>query len=88
MCKAGHHPIGPDGRLRQKRAHQRLDPRHRRITLVAHPQPEIQRHLIIARPGRVQAACGRADDLFQPRLHIHVDVFQIDGKSELSCFNF
>jgi hypothetical protein len=56
------------------------------IALVAHPQPEIDRHLIIPAARGVQAP-GLAYQLFQPRLHIHVDVFQIGAKQEGACFN-
>jgi hypothetical protein len=48
---------------------------------VAHPKAEIGRHLVIARPCRVQASAGIADQRGQPRLHVHVDVFQ--GRPEL-----
>ena len=87
MGKARHHPICPRLGLRQERPHQFGQPGNRRIALVAHPEPEIHRHLIIARPGGVQAACGGADHLFQPGFHIHVDVFQIGPEGETARFN-
>ena len=87
MRKSRHRPISPRRSLRQKRLHQRFDPCNRRITLIAHPQPEIQRHLIIARPRRVQPACRFTNHFFQPRLDIHVNVFQFNAELKLSCFN-
>ena len=87
MRKAGHHPIGTGSGLCEESAHQILDPRYRRIALIAHPEPEIQSHLIVARPRRMQTASRFADDFLQPGFHVHVNVFQIDAKGELSCFN-
>ena len=87
MGEPGHDPVRPGIGLRQEGAHQGLDPRNRRIALIADPQAEIHRHLIIAAAGGVQPPGGFADQLFQPRLHIHVDVFQIGAKPESACFN-
>ena len=87
MGEAGHDPIGPGLGLRQKGLHQGGQAGNRGIALVAHPQPEIDGDLIIARPRRVQSACGFADDLFQPGFHIHVDVFQIGPEGETARFN-
>ena len=43
---------------------------------VAHPQPEIGRHLVVARARGVQPAGRLADQLGEPALHVHVDVFE------------
>jgi hypothetical protein len=69
--------------LRQERPHQVGQPHNRRVALVAHPQPEIDRHLIIAAPPRVQPLARIPDDLGQPALHIQVNILQRGGKGEL-----
>ena len=87
MGEPRHHPIGPGPGLRQKCALQGLDPCNRRVALVAHPQPEIGRHLVVPRPPRVQPPRRLADHLFQPRLHVHVDVFQRGAELKRSSFD-
>jgi hypothetical protein len=44
--------------------------------LVLDPEPEVDRDLVVARTGGVQAAGGRADQIGEASLDIHVDVFQ------------
>ena len=85
--KARHDPVGPRFGLRQKGLHQRGQAGNGGIALVADPEAEIDRHLIVARPRGVQAACGFADDLFQPRLDVHVDVFEIGAEGEVSALD-
>ena len=46
------------------------------VDRVAHPQPEIGRHLVVAAARGVQPLAGLADPLGQPRLDVHVDVFE------------
>ncbi len=48
----------------------------------AHPQPEIQRHLVVARARRMQTPGRRSDELRKAGLHIHVNVFEFlpEGK--------
>ncbi len=58
MGKAGHDPIGPRlGLPQQAPACKAAKCRIRLIALIAHPEPEIDGHLIIARPRRVQPPC-------------------------------
>ena len=87
MGEARHDPIRPGLGLGKEGADQRLEPRDRGIALVAHPETEIHRHLIVARPGGVQAPCRFADDLFQAGFHVHVDVFQLCPEREDARFN-
>ena len=84
MGEARHHPIGARLGLRQQRAHQRGQRRNRRIALIAHPKPEIGCHLIVARPRRMQAPGGLANDLLQPRLDVHVNVFKRGREREIA----
>ena len=55
-----------------------------RVDRVAHPKPEIGRHLIVARARGVQPPGGRADQLGEAALHVHVDVFQRPLERELA----
>ena len=55
---------------------------------VADPEAEIHRHLIIARAGGVQAPRVGTDDFGQPRLDIHMDVFEGAGEDEGSRLDF
>ena len=47
-----------------------------RVDRVAHPEPEVGRHLVVARARGVQPAGGRPDQLGEPALDIHVDVLE------------
>ena len=76
MGKAWHHPIGARLGLRQKRADQRLQTLIGGVQLVPHPEFKIGRDLVVPAAARVQAACGLTDQVFQPRLDVHVDVFE------------
>ena len=49
----------------------------------ARPKAEIRHHLIIARPPGVQPPARIADQLFQPRFNMHVNVFKLDAKGQL-----
>ncbi len=50
----------------------------------AHPQPEIGRDLVIARARGVQPPRGRPDQLGEPALHVHMDVFERPLELELA----
>jgi hypothetical protein len=57
-------------------AHQTQQRAIERIHRIADIQPEIQRHLVIARACGVQSSCGRADQFGQPAFNVHVNVFE------------
>ena len=48
----------------------------------AQPEPEVGCHLVVAAARRVQTARRRADQLGQPGLDVHVDVFEGGGEGE------
>src|SRR3546814_18984980 len=52
------------------------------IDLVAHPQAEIRRHLIVARTRGMQPTRGSPDQLGEARFHVHVDVFELAPEGE------
>ena len=56
----------------------RADHVHRLFAGIAHPQPEVSRDLVVARARRVQPSCRRADELAEPTLDGHVDVFEFE----------
>ncbi len=83
MGEAGHRIGGMRGGAVGQRAHQvgklRIEP----VDRVAHPQAEIGRHLVVAAARGVQPLAGLADALGQPRLDVHVDVFErlVEGEA-------
>ena len=84
MGEAGHHPVGPGLRLPDKCHTQVRQFADGLIAAVPDPEPEVGCDLIVAAPRRMQPPGRFADDLFQPRLDIHVNVFQRRRKGELS----
>jgi len=84
MGEARHHPVGRRLGAGQQRADQRIKPLDRGVRLIAHPQAEVGRDLIVAAPRRVQTPGRLADDLFQPRLDVHVNVFERGRERELA----
>ncbi len=74
--KARHHPVCPRLCLCQQGTDQCQKATFRCIKLIADPEFEICRHLVIARPAGVQAARRFTDDLFQAGLDVHVNVFE------------
>jgi hypothetical protein len=52
------------------------------IDLIANPQTEIRRHLVVARPGGMQAPSDRSNQFAQTRFDIHVDVFEFSPEWE------
>jgi hypothetical protein len=73
-------PLGEPEQL----LHQRPQELHGSLTAVADVHGEVGRHLVVARPRRVQLAPQRADDLRQAALDGHVDVLVAVGKRERS----
>ena len=80
--EARHHRRGVSlGLLRQNelQLRQGLDDPIRRI---ADEQAKIRRHLVVARPRRMQPARRRTDDLLEPALDVHVHVFECPRELE------
>ena len=76
MGEAGHDRIGVGLGLADQRCLHRLQTRIEPIERIAHPQLQVGRHLIVARARRVQPPGRIADQHGQPRLDIHMDVFE------------
>ena len=57
---------------------QRSDGVDRLVARVAHPQPEVGRHLVVARARGVQPSGRGADQLGEAALDRHVDVLELD----------
>ena len=83
MGEPRHHPICPRLGLAYKGPHQFGQPGNRRVALVAHPQPEIHRHLIVAAAPRVQPLARLTDDLGQTAFHVQVNILERRRKGEL-----
>ena len=88
MGEAGHDRRGVGLSLAGQRPHQVIDLLGEGIDGIAHIQPEIGRHLVVARARGMQPARRLADDFGQPRLDIHVDVFQRARKREVAAGDF
>ena len=58
-----------------------------RLDLVAQPEPDVGRDLIVARAPGVQALAGIAGELDQARLDVEVHVFEIDAPPEVSALD-
>ncbi len=84
MREARHHRAGVLERLFGERALIAGERGIDGIDGVAHPQPEIGRYLVVARARGVQPPGGRADQLGEPALHVHVDVLQRALEGELA----
>ena len=77
MGVAGHHGVGVFLRLIAQHVKQLLDLLNERSTFLAQRQAHIERNLIVAAAGGVQALAGVADAGGQFALHKGVDVFGV-----------
>ena len=88
MGEARHHGAG----MLQRPRHQRLleggERGIRLIDRVADIQPEIGRHLVVARTRSVQPSRGGPDQFAQPALDIHVNVLERALEIERSLADF
>ena len=87
MREPGHH-----GRrvLQCARRQRVLIRRERSIDVVQHVtdiKPEIGRNLIVARARGMEPPGGGADDLGQPALNVHMDVFKRPLECEFAAFD-
>ena len=55
--------------------------------LFLHPEAEVERDLVVARTGGVQPAGGRTDQRRQPRLDVHVNVFELARELEIAALD-
>ncbi len=62
--------------------------RDQRVDRVAHPEAEVDRDLVVARAGGVQPPGGGADDVGEPALDVHMDVFERAREGELARLDF
>ncbi len=57
------------------------------VDLVAHPQPHIERHLVVARARGVQTPARRADQLGESRLDVEMDVLELGRELERAALD-
>ena len=88
MREAGHRVRGMRPGPCRQRLHHVGDLRRQSVDRVPHPQPDIRRHLIVAAARGVQTLASLTDPIGQPRLDIHVNVFQRHVEGERPGFNF
>ncbi len=87
MGEAGHHGCGMIERLLGERALQIGELGIQRVDGVAHIEPEVGRHLVVARARGVQPPGGSADQPGEAGFDIHVDVFQRTLEGEGAGFD-
>ena len=87
MGKARHHGSGMLQRLLRERALISAQGLVDGIDRFPDPKPEIGRDLIVARARSVQPPRRRADQLGEPALHVHMDVFERALELELAALD-
>jgi hypothetical protein len=87
MREAGHHGVEIGVGLRRERGLQRTELSIHRVDRVAHEEAEVGRHLVVPRARGVESSGRLADDLLQPRLDVHVDVFERARKREAASLD-
>ena len=80
--KAGHDGVRLGFGETQQALLQACDFAEDEVDLIAQPQANVGRHLVVARAAGVQLLAGDADAVGQPGFDIHVHVFQIDAPIE------
>ena len=88
MGEAGHHGAGVLKRLFGERQLQIGELRVERVDRVAHPEPEIERDLVVARARGMQPPGGGADQIGEALLDIHMNVFERAREGESSGLDF
>ena len=88
MREARHDGARMDGRLVDERALEFAQRGFGAVAGRAHPHFEVERDLVVARAGHMQALGGLADQVGQPRFDVHVDVFEFGLENELALFDF
>src|SRR6185369_12046970 len=58
------------------------------LDLVAQPEANVGRDLVVARAAGVQALAGVAGELDQARLDVEMDVFEVDVPYEVAALDF
>ena len=87
MGEARHHRVGMLFGAVQEGRDEPGQGRLGRLQLFLDPQAEIERHLVVARARGVQPPGRRADQVGQPRLDIHVDVFELAREDEVAVLD-
>jgi hypothetical protein len=87
MREARHDAVGLAFGEVEQREYQGVDAGAQDVDFVAQPQPNIGRHLIIARAAGMQALAGIADVGGERRLDVHVHVFERFGPHEGACLD-
>ena len=79
MGEAGHDRLGMLFGASDQHALKAADRVDRFVAGIAHPEPKVGRDLVVARARRVKPARGRPDQLAEPVLDGHMDVFELDA---------
>ena len=88
MGEARHDGAGMFARPFHQRALERRQRRIRLVNRVADIEPEIGRHLVVARARGMQPPGRRPDQLGKPAFHVHMDVLQRAAEGEGAGLDF
>ena len=86
--EARHHVGGMRQRLLGEHLLQPGDLADQLVDRVADPEPEIERDLVVARARGVQPPRRRPDEAGEPRLDVHMDIFQRAIEGEVALLDF
>ena len=84
MGETRHYRVGILQRLLGERALITGERGIKTVDIVAHPEPKVGRHLVVARARGVQPPGRRPDQLGEPALDVHMDVFERGLEGELA----
>ncbi len=80
MGEARHDGRGVALGLRDQRGLEQRDIAVEPVDRLAHVEPEIGRHLVVARARGMEAPGGRTDQLGEPRFDVEMDVLVFDAE--------
>ncbi|MCY1242618.1 hypothetical protein D9M72_555890 [compost metagenome] len=87
VCEARHDGIGMFLGTVEEGGDQRRQRLLGALQLFLDPEAEVERHLVVARAGGVQASGRGTDQRRKPRFDVHVDVFEAARELELAAFD-
>ena len=88
MRETGHNRIGMGFGFIYQDAHKGMNLGADMVERVTHIKPKIGRHLVIARARRMQPPGCLTDNLSQPCLNIHMNIFKRARKIKCAGINF
>ena len=88
VCVSGHDHIQVSSRLFQERMLEPPQPSEQGPEHIPQVHADVQRHLVVPAPAGVQLAPDRADQLREPPLDRHMNIFVLRDERKAACFDF